>query len=129
MPVAGVPALAGVADAGEPDPVFGLIDAAKQERAYLDEYFDNLDGQPASLVEAGRKCETVLMAEMAAIAAKATTSAGLVTQLMFAAEWWAQHDGYIVSPLVNAARMLDGPLVSKIGLSERLANAQRRSQA
>jgi hypothetical protein len=80
-------------------------------------------------MEAGRKAEAALEAEMAVIAAKATTRAGLVTQLMFAAEGWARRGGYITSLLVNAARAIDGPLVSKIGLSEHLAKMLSETDA
>jgi hypothetical protein len=72
-------------------------------------------------------------AEDAVIDAKSRTRAGLAAQLMFAAEFLAEQtnlgeegpefdDTTVLLPLlVNAARMIDSPLVSKIALSDRLA--------
>ena len=69
----------------------------------------------------------------AVIDAKPRTLAGLAAQLLAAAEYLAPgiplyDDGPLFDDatrllplLVNAARMIDGPLVSKIGLSKRLA--------
>jgi hypothetical protein len=51
------------------------------------------------------------------------TRAGLAAQLIFAAEYAAEHPGSdcLFQAAVKAAHLLDGPLVAKIGLSERLA--------
>jgi hypothetical protein len=48
VPAAGVPALADVADASEPDPIFALIDAARLTTAALNEalsFEDAVTGQ------------------------------------------------------------------------------------
>jgi hypothetical protein len=78
-------------------------------------------------------CDIACDAEDAALGAKPSTLAGLAAQFIFAAECLAEEtqlfdDGplfdngtRILPLLVNAARMIDAPLVSRIGLSERLA--------
>jgi hypothetical protein len=68
-------------------------------------------------------CYIVGDAENAVLDAKPRTLAGLAAQLIFAAEIWVYDDlsGFLIPLLVNAARMIDGPLVSKIALSKQLA--------
>jgi hypothetical protein len=134
VPAAGVPALADVAGTSEPDPVFALIDAAKQANARLHEelrYSGELDEQRCANLELSAKA--AWEAEDAALAAKPRTLAGLAEQLIFAAEFLAEQtclceDGpwfdeatVILPLLMNAARMVDGSFASKIALSERLA--------
>jgi hypothetical protein len=149
-----VPALAGVADTGEPDPIFALIDAARlakaahiaalpsesaaQKQAYAIRDADyggdrscNLETICPALKAAREKVETLCdiecRAEDAVIDAKPRTLAGLIAQLIFAAEYLAEmtmlaEDGPIYSDegrllplLVNAARMIDGPLSQRSG--------------
>ena len=123
-PVAGVPALADAAGTSEPDPIFALIDAAKRANANLSEAAEEKESE----------CVHILLdAEKAVLNAKPRTLTGLAAQLLFAAEYLAGEtmlfdagplfdEGTCLLPLlVNAARMIDGPLVSKIGLSDRLA--------
>jgi hypothetical protein len=150
VPVASVPVLADAADAGEPDPIFALIDAArlalKAHEEALDNCFDPAEAQAVALakVRFGDKlCDLEALypplkaaqekidalgtiqcdAEDAVLDAKPRTLSGLAAQLIFAAEIWLYNDpaDFLVPLLVNAARMIDGPLVSKIGLSEYLA--------
>jgi hypothetical protein len=113
---AGVPALAGVAGTIEPDPNFALIDAARLANAAH-------NAQHAD-------CAAVFDTEDAVLDAMPRTHAGVAAQLMFAAEFMAEQVSIdendpawdrILLLLVNAAQVIDGPLVSKIGFSERLA--------
>jgi hypothetical protein len=143
VPAAGVPAFAAIADTSKPDPIFALIDAAKQANARLHDeglrYSGELDEQRRANLELSAKAARE--AEDAALAAKPRTLAGLAEQLIFAAEFLAEQtclceDGPwfdeatdILPLLVNAARMLDGELVSKIGLSEQLAERLSEDQA
>jgi hypothetical protein len=60
VPIAGLPALADIADAGKPDPVFALIEAAKQADACFrkePKYRGGLAGNPqvSSWKLAGRR--------------------------------------------------------------------------
>jgi len=119
VPPAGVPALADAAATGDPDPLFALIDAVKLAEAAR-------DAQDADY-------DAVFDAEDAVMDARPRTRAGVAAQLMFAAEFLAEliefdEDGpklgvrdRILLLLVNAAQVIDGSLVSKIRLSERLA--------
>jgi hypothetical protein len=80
-------------------------------------------------------------AEDAVIDAKPRTWSGLVAQLIFAAEFLAEEaslgedgpnfdEGTVLLPLlVNAARMIDSAVVSKIELSEQLAKMSFVDQA
>jgi hypothetical protein len=127
--------LAGASDAGEPEPIFALIDAARQARARLYEVLDDLNeleeleysNKPdeLSLAEVEEKesqcCRAIHDAEDAVLGAKPCTHAGVAAQLMFAAEIYSvnESDEYLVPLLVNAAWTIEGPHVSKIGLSER----------
>jgi hypothetical protein len=140
-----VPAVAGVADTSEPDAIFALIDAAKLAQArflkVLEElnnkleelsHSGELDAQrrtnlELSLAEVREKerqcCGASSDADNAVLDAKPRTLVGLASPLIFAAECYLfnEKDEYFLPLLVNAARMIDGPLVSKIGLSEQLA--------
>jgi hypothetical protein len=76
-------------------------------------------------------CRIQCHAEDAVLDAKPLTLSGLAAQLMCAAERYSvnEKDEYFLPLLVNAARMIDGPLVSKIGLSEQLAERLSEDQA
>jgi hypothetical protein len=106
-------------------------------RARLDQVHDDLNeleeleysNKPdeLSLAEVEEKesqcCRAIHDAEDAVLGAKPCTHAGVAAQLIFAAEIYSvnESDEYLVPFLVNSARTIDGPLVSKIGLSEYLA--------
>src|SRR5262245_17787249 len=121
---ASVPAFASVAGTSELDPIFALIEAAKRANANLSETAEEKESE----------CVHILLdAEKAVLNAKPRTLAGLVAQFLFAAEYlaeltWLNEDGgpfysdegLVLPLLVNAARMVDGALVAKIGLSDRL---------
>lgn len=94
----------------------------------------NLELSLAAVREKEGECvEKILNADDAVLHAKPRTRGGAVAQLMFAAELLAEQipldedgpefsdDNRILPLLVNAAQMIDWPLFSKIGLSERLA--------
>jgi hypothetical protein len=145
VPAVGVPALADVADAGEPDPIFALIEAANlakakyskaleiegaaerqafaiREAEYGDDRRCNLKAIYPPLKAAEKKCAAfgyaLGVAEEAALDAKARTRAGLAAQLMFAAENYESAlnlDYCLVPLLVNAARTIGG---SEIELPE-----------
>jgi hypothetical protein len=150
VPVASVPALAGVGDASEPDPIFALIDAArlalKAHEEALENCFDPAEVQALALAEAkfgDKPCDLEALypplkaarekvdplgriqydAEDAVLGAKPRTLAGLAAQLVFAAHFWEYDDpgNFLVPFLVNAARTIDAQLVSKIGFSEHVA--------
>jgi hypothetical protein len=138
-------------DAGEPDPIFALIDAVRLAKAAHEaalkieyaikeeanaavqaKYGDGRRGQaledeypPLKAVrEKNDSLSTIQCdAENAVLDAKPRTLAGLAAQLIFAAEIWVYDDlsGFLIPLLVNAAQMIDGPLVSKIALSKQLA--------
>jgi hypothetical protein len=118
VPVAGVPAVAGVANASEPDPIFALIDAARLAKVSLSAAPGDLDE-----IEEDKLSELLRKAEGAVLKAKPRTLAGLAAQLIFAADFWAYDDpgNFLVPFLVNAARTIDAPLVSKIGFSKHVA--------
>jgi hypothetical protein len=131
-----VPALAvaGVAGTSEPDPIFALIDAAKLAEAAFYEASDRVmamhhadPARDAAYEKSSALCEILCDAEDAVFNAKPRTLAGLAAQLIFAAEYAAdgREADYLFPVVMNVARLLDGPLVSKIGLSERLANKCR----
>jgi hypothetical protein len=159
VPVAGVPALADVANTSEPDPIFALLDAARfakakyskaleiegaaerqafaiREAEYGDDRRCNLKAIYPPLKVARKKCAALgyalSVAEEAALDAKARTLAGLAAQLIFAAESYESAldlDYCLVPLLVNPAWAIEGPLVSKIGLSEQLAGRLSEDQA
>ncbi len=151
MPVASAPSLGSALDVGEPDQVFALIDAARLAMAEHVEQIriedaiavklvaerDGIDPLDPELKAANEKtaelCGISCDADDAVLNARPRTRAGVVAQLMFAAEYmarsvilsgdgpWLYDEDQILPILVNAARLIDGPLVSKIELSERLA--------
>jgi hypothetical protein len=148
MPVGGVPALADVAATGEPDPIFSLIDAARLARARLYEVLDvfneleelelsnKLDEQHRELLadveeKESQCCGALYYAENAILGTKLCTHAGVATQLIFAADRYSANevDEYLIPLLVNAARVIDNAVVSKIGLSDQLARRLSEDQA
>jgi hypothetical protein len=159
VPAVGVPALDDVADTSEPDPVFSLIDAARLALEALNEALEienaieeeaiaarrakyggapwprDLEDECPPLKAAQEKIDALgtiqCDAEDAVLDAKPRTLAGVAAQLICAAERYSvnEKDEYFLPLLVNAARMIDSAVVSKIGLSEQLAGRLSEDQA
>jgi hypothetical protein len=114
----------------EPDPIFALIDAAKLANAASKEATDRFIAMHAAADpardEAHRKCLALCHiasdANDAVFNAKPCTRAGLAAH-SFLRRYAAENSDtdFFFQAVVNAARLLDGPLVSRIGLSDRLA--------
>jgi hypothetical protein len=135
------------ATTGEPDPIFGLIEAASRAKAAHAEALQmlyaaeglpfgpwGLEHEEPALTAAREKAAAAAGAQTdaddAVLRAKPRTARGAAALLIFAAELvaevtplseeWGPGDNLILTALVNVARTIDGPFVSEIGLSERL---------
>jgi hypothetical protein len=113
LPVASVPAIAGVAAMDDPDPIFGLIEAAKHATAMS--AASNFDDEKLSKLQ--------WAAELTALKAQPCTAAGAAALLLYLADSiaeWEPNSGDILPAVVNAARVISGPQVVSKRVQEAL---------